>query len=158
MAIQGPISIGFDQVFPHGCYLVGEVQQVKDFDASTATRVVYAKDKTTGLPVWQVSVVDADPEAKASQKSVTVKILTEVQPVPPPSLPGLPFTPVEFDGMTVTPYVGQDSGRLAYSLRARAMRAPRTATATTSTRQTATSAAKDAATTTTTSKDKEIAA
>ena len=142
MAIQGPISIGFDQVFPHGCYLVGEVQQVKDFDASTATRVVYAKDKTTGLPVWQVSVVDADPEAKASQKSVTVKILTEVQPVPPP-LPGLPFTPVEFDGMSVTPYVGQDSGRLAYSIRARAMRAPRTAAA--STRQTASASAKETA-------------
>ena len=88
MAIQGPIPIGFDQVFPHGCYLVGEVQQVKDFDASTNGRTVYAKDKTTGLPVWQVSVVDADPEAKASQKSVTVKILTETQPVPPPALPG----------------------------------------------------------------------
>ncbi|MEV8635246.1 plasmid replication, integration and excision activator [Streptosporangium sp. NPDC051023] len=149
MAIQGPIAIGFDQVFPHGCYLVGEVQQVKDFDASTATRVVYAKDKTTGLPVWQVSVVDADPDAKASQKSVTVKILTDVQPVPPPPLPGLPFTPVEFDGMSVTPYVGQDTGRLAYSLRARAMRAPRTSAA--STKQTTTSAsasAKDAATTT----------
>ncbi|MEU0521360.1 plasmid replication, integration and excision activator [Streptosporangium sp. NPDC006007] len=153
MAIQGPISIGFDQVFPHGCYLVGEVQQVKDFDASTNGRTVYAKDKTTGLPVWQVSVVDADPEAKASQKSVTVKILTELQPVPPPPLPGLPFTPVEFDGMTVTPYVGQDSGRLAYSLRARAMRAPRTAA--TSTKHTTTSAsasAKDATT------SKEIAA
>ncbi len=161
MAIQGPIAIGFDQVFPHGCYLVGEVQQVKDFDASTATRVVYAKDKTTGLPVWQVSVVDADPEAKASQKSVTVKILTEVQPVPPPSLPGLPFTPVEFDGMTVTPYVGQDTGRLAYSLRARAMRAPRTM-AVPSTKHTApaSASAKDATTntTSTTSKDKEIAA
>ncbi|MFF4988652.1 plasmid replication, integration and excision activator [Streptosporangium saharense] len=127
MAIQGPIAIGFEQVFPHGCYLVGEVQQVKDFDASSNGRTVYAKDKTTGLPVWQVSVIDADPDAKASQKSVTVKILTEVQPVPPPPLPGLPFTPVEFDGMTVTPYVGQDSGRLAYSFRARAMRAPITA-------------------------------
>ncbi|MEU1735321.1 plasmid replication, integration and excision activator [Streptosporangium sp. NPDC020145] len=128
MAIQGPIAIGFEQVFPHGCYLVGEVQQVKDFDASSNGRTVYAKDKTTGLPVWQVSVIDADPDAKASQKSVTVKILTEAQPVPPPPLPGLPFTPVEFDGMTVTPYVGQDSGRLAYSFRARAMRAPVSAT------------------------------
>ncbi|MEU0518493.1 plasmid replication, integration and excision activator [Streptosporangium sp. NPDC006007] len=91
MAIQGPIPIGFDQVFPHGCYLVGDVQQVKDFDASTNGRTVYAKDKTTGLPVWQISVIDADPEAKASQKSVTVKILTELQPVPPPPLPDLPI-------------------------------------------------------------------
>ncbi|MFI7538731.1 plasmid replication, integration and excision activator [Streptosporangium sp. NPDC049376] len=155
MAIQGPIDIGFDQVFPHGCYLVGEVQQVKDFDASTNGRTVYAKDKTTGLPVWQVSVVDADPDAKASQKSVTVKILTDVQPVPPPPLPGLPFTPVEFDGMTVTPYVGQDTGRLAYSLRARAMRAPRTTIPTKQTTAPASASAKNA---TTTETSKEIAA
>ncbi|MFF5211689.1 hypothetical protein [Streptosporangium sp. NPDC000396] len=55
MAIQGPIPIGFDQVFPHGCYIVGEVEQVKDFDASTNGRTVYAKDKTTGELIWQVA-------------------------------------------------------------------------------------------------------
>ncbi len=33
----------------------------------------------------------------------------------------LPFRPVEFDGLTVTPYV-TDKGRLGYSLRARAVR------------------------------------
>ncbi|MFJ2028211.1 plasmid replication, integration and excision activator [Streptosporangium sp. NPDC087985] len=127
MAIQGPIPISFDQVFPHGCYIVGEVEQVKDFDASTNGRTVYAKDKTTGEPVWQVAVMDADPTVKAGQKTVSVKILSAVQPVPPASLPGLPFVPVEFDAMTVTPYVGQNTGRLAWSIRARAMRAPRTA-------------------------------
>ncbi|MCW2877449.1 MAG: hypothetical protein JWQ95_1549 [Sphaerisporangium sp.] len=36
MALQGPIPIGFEQVFPHGCYVVGDVEQVKDFEASTA--------------------------------------------------------------------------------------------------------------------------
>ncbi|SEM59882.1 plasmid replication, integration and excision activator [Nonomuraea pusilla] len=124
MAIQGPIPITFDQVFPHGCYIVGEVEQVKDFDASTNGRTVYAKDKTTGELIWQVAVMDADPALKAGQKTVAVKILAPVQPVPPPSLPGLPFTPVEFDGMSVTPYVSQ-AGRLAWSIRATAMRAPR---------------------------------
>ena len=143
MAIQGPIPISFDQVFPHGCYIVGEVEQVKDFDASTNGRTVYAKDKTTGLPVWQVPVMDADPAVKAGSKTVAVKILTDVQPVPPPPLPGLPFTPVEFDGMTATAYVGQNTGRLAWSIRARAMRAPRTATA--PTRQTASASAKETA-------------
>ncbi|MEV7013642.1 plasmid replication, integration and excision activator [Streptosporangium sp. NPDC051022] len=148
MAIQGPIAIGFDQVFPHGCYVVGEVEQVKDFDASTNGRTVYAKDRTTGLAVWQIPVMDADPAVKAAQKTVAVKILTDVQPVPPAPLPGSPFTPVEFDGMTVTPYVAQN-GRLAYSIRAMAMRAPRTAT--TSTRQAASASAKETA-------GKEIAA
>ncbi|MEV0353132.1 plasmid replication, integration and excision activator [Nonomuraea sp. NPDC050680] len=125
MAIQGPIPIGFDQVFPHGCYIVGQVEQVKDFDASTNGRTVYAKDKTTGEPVWQVPVMDGDPTLKASQKTVAVKILSATEPVAPPAAAGLPITPVEFVGMTVTPYVGQ-TGRLAYSIRATGMRPPRT--------------------------------
>ncbi|GAA2376041.1 hypothetical protein GCM10010404_34820 [Nonomuraea africana] len=126
MAIQGPIPIGFDQVFPHGCYLVGEVEQVKDFDASANGRTVFAKDKVTGELVWQVAVMDADPAAKISQKTVAVKILAPTQPVAPPAAPGLPIVPVEFEGMTVTPYVAQNTGRLAYSIRATGMRAPRT--------------------------------
>ncbi|QYC44294.1 hypothetical protein Nocox_33630 [Nonomuraea coxensis DSM 45129] len=125
MAIQGPIPISFDHVFPHGCYLVGEVEQVKDFTASTNGRTVYAKDKTTGELVWQVAVMDADPAVKLAQKTVAVKILSPVQPVPPPTPAGLPITPVEFEGMTVTPYVAQNTGRLAYSIRARGMRVPR---------------------------------
>ncbi|GLW07893.1 hypothetical protein Misp01_30230 [Microtetraspora sp. NBRC 13810] len=127
MAIQGPIPINFEQVFPHGCYIVGEVEQVKDFDASNKGRTVFAKDKTTGELVWQVAVMDADPTVKVTQKTVAVKILAPVQPVPPAPVPGLPITPVEFDGMTITPYVAQATGRLAYSIRATGMRAPRTA-------------------------------
>ncbi|MEV0145199.1 MULTISPECIES: plasmid replication, integration and excision activator [unclassified Nonomuraea] len=124
MALQGPIPVMFDMVFPHGCYIVGEVEPVKDFDASTNGRFVQARDKQTGETVWQVSVMDADPTVKAAQKTVAVKILSPVQPVPPAPMPGLPFTPVEFDHMTVTPYVN-GNGRLAYSVRVREMRAPR---------------------------------
>ncbi|MDR8407810.1 plasmid replication, integration and excision activator [Nonomuraea sp. 3-1Str] len=124
MAIQGPIPISFEQVFPHGCYLVGNVEQVKDFDASTNGRTVYAKDRTTGEPVWQVPVMDGDPTVKASQKTVAVKILSATEPIAPPAVAGVPITPVEFVGMTVTPYVSQ-TGRLAYSLRATGMRPPR---------------------------------
>ncbi|MGW0192083.1 plasmid replication, integration and excision activator [Nonomuraea sp. NPDC003201] len=126
MALQGPIPISFDQMFPAGCYAVGEVEPVRDFDASTKAREVQARDKHTNEPVWQIAVMDADPTVKASQKTVSVKILSPVQPVPPAPMAGLPFTPVEFDGMTVTPYVNQQ-GRLAYSIKAREMRAPRTA-------------------------------
>ncbi|MFI6458275.1 tyrosine-type recombinase/integrase [Streptosporangium amethystogenes] len=68
MAIQGPIPVRFEQVFPHGCFIVGEVEQVKDFDASSKGRTVYAKDKNTGELVWQVAVMDADPTVKAGTR------------------------------------------------------------------------------------------
>ncbi|MCC5580672.1 plasmid replication, integration and excision activator [Microtetraspora sp. AC03309] len=127
MALQGPIPVTFDMVFPHGCYVVGEVEPVKDFDASTNGRFVQARDKQTGELVWQVAVMDADPTLKPAQKTVAVKILSGVQPVPPAAVPGVPFTPVEFDGVNVTPYVNSNSNRLAYSIRVREMRPVRTA-------------------------------
>ena len=126
MALQGPIPATFAMVFPHGCYIVGDVEAVKDFDASTEKRPVQARDKHSGELVWQVPVMDGDPSLKAAQKTVAVKILSPIQPTPPAPLPGSPFTPVEFDHMTVTPYVNQ-SGRLAYSIKAREMVAPRLA-------------------------------
>lgn len=128
MALQGPIPVSFDMVFPHGCYLVGEVEAVKDFDASTNGRFVQARDKQSGELVWQIAVMDADPQVKPAQKTVAVKIIAPVQPVPPAPVAGLPFTPVEFDGVTVTPYVN-GNGRLAYSIRVREMRPPRTGAA-----------------------------
>ncbi|MEU8141597.1 hypothetical protein [Nonomuraea sp. NPDC048901] len=45
MALQGPIPVTFAMVFPHGCYIVGEVEPVKDFDASANSRFVQARDK-----------------------------------------------------------------------------------------------------------------
>ncbi|MDH2429282.1 plasmid replication, integration and excision activator [Sphaerisporangium sp. TRM90804] len=122
MGIRGAIPIGFEHVFPYGCYMVGEVEQVRDFAASSAGKPVFARDKATGEFVWQVTVIDCDPEAR--EKTVKVKVSAPVQPVPPAPLQGLPFIPVEFDGMTVTPWVNNE--RQAFSFRAREMRAPRT--------------------------------
>jgi hypothetical protein len=51
-----------------------------------------------------------------------VKVAVPDQPVLPPAHPGMPFVPVEFAGLTVTPYVNQ-AGRLAYSLKATGVRA-----------------------------------
>ncbi|WP_424535507.1 plasmid replication, integration and excision activator [Sphaerisporangium viridialbum] len=127
MGIRGAIPISFEDVFPHGCYMVGEVDQVRDFEASTAGKPVYARDKTTGELVWQVTVIDCDPEAR--EKTVKVKILAPGQPVPPAPMPGLPFIPVEFDHLAVTPYVNRN-GRLTYSIKARQMRATRTTAST----------------------------
>jgi hypothetical protein len=119
MALQGPIPVEFGNVFTHGAFAAGGFEPMRDFDASSGDRFVQAKDKATGLPVWVVEVIDADPAAR--DKTAKVKVAAAVQPVLPAAPAGLPFVPVEFAGMTVTPYVNQ-AGRLAYSLRAAGVR------------------------------------
>ncbi len=115
---QIPAEFGF--VFPAGAY-AESVEAVPDFDASRAGKgTVQARDKATGQPLWVVNVYDPDPQARV--KSVKVKIAAPVQPGLPEAVGELPFRPVEFDGMTVTPYV-TDKGRLGYSLRAKGVRA-----------------------------------
>jgi hypothetical protein len=119
-------------VFPHGAYAAGGIEVVRDFDRSSGDRVVQQADKHSGLPLWVVEVIDADPDAR--QRMVKVKIAAQVQPVLPSPAPGSPFTAVEFDGMTATPYVdtsrchakdtGKCGARQAYSLKATGVRAP----------------------------------
>jgi hypothetical protein len=126
MAIRGAIRMQHGDVFPHGCFVVGEVQAMRDFDRSTREQAVQAVDRDTGELVWTVDVVDADPEAR--ERTVRVKITAPVQPVPPEAAAGVPFRPVEFDGLTATPYVATTAsgrGRLAWSFRAAGMRAPK---------------------------------
>ena len=115
MALQGPIPVQFAQVFPHGAFAAGVIEPVRDFDASKDGRFVQAKDRDTGLPLWAVDVIDADPAART--KTARVKIAASEQPVLPPANPGNPFPPVELTGLAVIPYVNP-AGRLAYSLKA----------------------------------------
>jgi hypothetical protein len=130
MALQGPIPVEFGMVFPDGAYAAGSIEMVRDFDRSTADRVVQQTDKETGLPLWVVEVIDA--QEKTRQRTVKVKLAAQVQPVLPPPVAGSPFTAVEFDGLTVTPYVdasrcqgkGKCAARQAYSLKATGVRAP----------------------------------
>jgi len=132
MALQGPISVEFGMVFPGGAYAAGKIEMVRDFDRSSGDRVVQQVDKATGLPLWVVEVIDADEAAR--QRMVKVKIAAQVQPVLPSPVAGAPFTAVEFEGLTATPYVdasrckgnGKDkcAARLAYSLKATGVRAP----------------------------------
>ena len=121
MALQGPIPVEFAHVFPRGVFAAGGFEPVRDFEASKAGRFVQSKDKVTGLPVWVVDVIDADPQAR--DKTARVKVAAADQPVLPAAPAGLPFVPVEFSGLTVTPYVNQ-GGRLAYSLKATGVRVP----------------------------------
>jgi hypothetical protein len=121
MAVQGPIPVEFDHVFPRGVYAAGGFEPVRDFEASKGDRFVQSKDKQSGLPLWVAEVIDGDPSAR--QKSLRVKVAAPDQPVLPAPHPGMPFIPVEFAGLMVTPYVNQ-AGRLAFSLKAAGVRAP----------------------------------
>jgi hypothetical protein len=128
MAIRGAIPMTNEDAFAYGTFMLGEVEPMRDFDRSTREQAVQAVDRDTGELVWTVDVVDADPEAR--ERTVRVKITAPVQPVPPETLPGVPFRPVEFEGLTATPYVTTTaSGRskLAWSFRATGMRAPKAA-------------------------------
>lgn len=127
MALRGGhrFKVSFDEMFPAGAYAVTEVEKVRDFDRSTRDKLVQEVDKITGVSVWQVQVLDADPNARKQEKTVTVKLLAEHQPVLPETPNDGPLViPVEFDDPTVTPYVEDRSKRLTYSLRASGVRAP----------------------------------
>jgi hypothetical protein len=82
-------------VFPHGAFVKGGVERVRDFDKSSKDNFVQMRDKNTGEPVWQVDVIDGDPETKGSVK---IKICAEVQPIVPEPLPGFPSAPAVFEG------------------------------------------------------------
>ncbi|MFI6823235.1 hypothetical protein ACIBJE_20090 [Micromonospora sp. NPDC050187] len=127
------VPVPFEYVFPAGALCLGVAPQV-DFDRRGEADN-QARDKETGERVWMVRVMDLDPEAGKFGRSteVKVKVVAAHQPVPPASaVPGYPPA-VQFEGLTLTPYVdsqrckpGRSSGecrsRMAYSLRATAMR------------------------------------
>ena len=62
--LQGAIPIEFGTVFPDGAYAAGVFEAVRDFDRSQGDRFVQQHDKGTGLPLWTVDVIDADPQAR----------------------------------------------------------------------------------------------
>ena len=100
MALQGPIPVEFGVVFPSGAYAAGAFEPVRNFDASTGEKFVQSADKASGMPLWVIEVIDADPAARV--RAVKVKVAAQVQPVVPTGPPGSPFVPVEFTGLTVT--------------------------------------------------------
>lgn len=128
MALTGGMrfKISMGEVFPAGCALVpGSIVEAQDYDEKSGRRTP-AKDKVTGQRVWSCRVMDMDPELDGRSREVAVKILADVQPVPPT---GEMFEPVEFEGLMVTPYVN-DKNRMAYSFRATAIRSPKGAKST----------------------------
>jgi hypothetical protein len=63
------------------------------------------------LPLWVVSVLDADPEARRGDKTVAVKIMDTHQPVLPQALVGRRFSRWSSGVLTVTPYLGDKACR-----------------------------------------------
>ena len=133
MAIQPRIRVLFEDVFPDGALMRGEVTAVEDFDALQAAKAagrepgdIQLRDKVTGLRVREVRVVDLDENARKGQGEVTVKISADVQPVPPPKLEGQKLRPVEFENLTATAWIDDRGNRpnIAWSYRADAARAP----------------------------------
>jgi hypothetical protein len=125
-----PASHG--DVFPQGAFLKGDVEPALDFQApkrEDGSRP-QQRDKDTGQLLWQVTVIDADDDAGKKETVVTVKIASPVQPVPPRNTSPLPWTPVEFVGLTALPYIDVNGSRprIAWSYRAEDIKAPGEAT------------------------------
>lgn len=135
MTMQRRIKIDHGDLFPAGAFLKGAVEPVMDFNApkrADGSRPQQV-DKDTGLLLWQATVLDADEEASKKDTALTVKFAAKVRPVPPENTSGLPWTPVEFTGLTALPYVeytgtkdqdGHDRTRIAWSFRAEDIVAP----------------------------------
>lgn len=108
-----PVSM--EAAFPHGLYAMG-VEQAMDYDEKKKARTP-SKDRDTNGSVWNVTVIDRDPEAR--QKQITVKVLAERCPTLPEEIvPDSGIRPVAFEGLMVTPYVDSKTNRLALSYRA----------------------------------------
>jgi hypothetical protein len=100
-----------------------------------------------GIREWVITGMDQDPDAARFGRSPQIKVTvaSEYQPVPPDGIElpgGVVVRPVEFIGLTATPYVDTNAckgtnkphkcrARLAWSLRAEAMVTPGTTSNTT---------------------------
>ena len=115
-------AVDFGEVFPLGAFVLG-VEPAMAFSADAGAPKMQERDKETGQLVWTVRALDANEEAARFGAEFKVKISADHQPVPPEKLPGFPFAPVEFEGMTITPYAN-NKGRIAHSFRAKGMQAP----------------------------------
>jgi hypothetical protein len=126
-------AVDFDEWFPQGLYLVGEITPVTEYQSQedkARNRPIRPRvDEVTGRPLFRGTFADPSAE-KDREKSVTVEFACAHQPVPPAAVAGLPFRPVVLEGMTVTPRA-ETSGQakwLTWTIRATGMTAPSSTT------------------------------
>jgi hypothetical protein len=122
-------AVDFDEWFPQGLYLVGEIQAVSEYQSQedrARNRPVRPRlDEVSGRPLFRGTF--ADPSAEKDREFACAH-----QPVPPETVPGLPFRPVVLEGMTVQPRaeVSGQAKWLTWVIRAVGMTAPGTSTGT----------------------------
>lgn len=121
-------EIPFDELYPEGLYLVGEIQPMTEYqsqeDKARNRPVRPRTDEATGLPLFRGTFADPSAE-KDRDKSVQIEFAAKVQPVPPAAVPGIPFRPVVLEGLTVQPRA-EASGQakwITWTVRATGMRA-----------------------------------
>ena len=105
MAINGPYPVDSAALFPCGLYALGNVSAVTVYQSEPP---VQERDKVSGLPLWQVDVMDADPDAWKELRTFRVKIAAEVQPVLPDPIPGTSIRPVVLEGLTISAWLEKD--------------------------------------------------
>jgi hypothetical protein len=123
------LKADFDEWFPQGLYLVGEIQAVMEYQSQedrARNRPVRPRvDEATGLPLYRGTFADPAAE-KDREKSFSVEFACAYEPVPPEAIAGLPFRPVVLEGMTVAPRA-ETSGQakwITWVIRATGMRTP----------------------------------
>ena len=123
------LPVDFDQWYPQGLYLVGEITPVTEYqsqeDRSRNRPVRPRTDEVSGLPLFRGTFADPAAE-KDREKSVTVEFACAHQPVPPEPVAGVPFRPVVLEDMTVAPRaeVSGQAKWITWTIRATGMRAP----------------------------------
>lgn len=103
--MQRRIAIKQHEHFTYPLMLVGDVTPSRDFEKSTRDNPVQAVDKETGLRIYEAEVVNTDPEARKADRSFTVKMLADKQPVPPPAPDGSTMRPVVFRHLEAMPWM-----------------------------------------------------
>ncbi len=103
--MQRRIGIKQFEHFTHPLLLVGEVEPRRDFEKSSKDNPVQEVDKESGVRVWEAEVVNTDPEARKADRSFTVKIVAERQPVPPESADASGMRPVVFAHLEAMPWL-----------------------------------------------------
>ena len=103
--LQRRIGIKQFEHFMHPLLLVGEVEPRRDFEKSSRDNPVQEVDKESGVRVWEAEVVNTDPEARKADRSFTVKIIAERQPVPPESADASGMRPVVFAHLEAMPWL-----------------------------------------------------
>jgi hypothetical protein len=123
------LTADFDEWFPQGLFLVGEITAVMEYqsqeDRARNRPVRPRTDEATGLPLYRGTFADPAAE-KDREKSFPVEFACAHQPVPPEAIAGLPFRPVVLEGMTVAPRA-ETSGQakwITWIIRATGMRHP----------------------------------